>query len=151
QARPLSRPAQTPPMSATVTSDIPAGSAAAPKPRLKRLRLAAILLAVALLGLVSFVFGLFVSVASDLPSLERFSQIKDAQSSQLLDDFGHPIGVLSQQNRVILTPGQIPQMTKEAVISIEDKRFYSNSGIDIRGIARAFVQDVVHKGNLQGA
>ena len=46
-----------------------------------------------LLGLVSFVFGLFVSVASDLPSLERFSQIKDAQSSQLLDDLGHPIGV----------------------------------------------------------
>ena len=51
---------------------------------------------------------MFVSVASDLPSLERFSQIKDAQSSQLLDDLGHPIGVLSQQNRVILTPGRDP-------------------------------------------
>jgi penicillin-binding protein 1A len=138
-------------MSATVTSDIPAATAATPKPRLKRLRLAAIILAVALLGLVSFVFGLFVSVASDLPSLERFSQLKDAQSSQLLDDLGHPIGVLSQQNRVILTPGQIPQLVKQAVISIEDKRFYSNSGIDVRGIARAFVQDVLHKGNVQGA
>ena len=109
------------------------------------------MLAVLLLGLVSFVFGLFISVASDLPSLERFSQIKDAASSQLLDDLGHPIGVLSQQNRVILKAGQIPQMVKEAVISIEDKRFYSNSGIDVRGIARAFVQDVVHKGSLQGA
>ncbi len=138
-------------MSATASPDIPADSLAAPKPRLKRIRLAAILLAVALLGLVSFVFGLFVSVASDLPSLERFSQIKDAQSSQLLDDLGHPIGVLSQQNRVILTPGQIPQMVKEAVISIEDKRFYTNSGVDVRGIARAFVQDVLHKGSVQGA
>ena len=138
-------------MSATVSPDIPADSVAAPKPRLKRFRLAAILLAVALLGLVSFVFGLFVSVASDLPSLERFSQIRDAQSSQLLDDLGHPIGVLSQQNRVILTPGQIPQMVKESVISIEDKRFYTNSGVDVRGIARAFVQDVLHKGSVQGA
>ncbi len=138
-------------MSATVTPDIPAESAAVPKPRLKRLRLAAILVAVALLGLVSFVFGLFVSVASDLPSLERFAQIRDAQSSQLLDDLGHPIGVLSQQNRVILSPGQIPQMVKESVISIEDKRFYTNSGIDVRGIARAFVQDVLHKGSVQGA
>ena len=138
-------------MSATVSPDIPAESAAAPKPRLKRLRFAAILLAVALLGLVSFVFGLFVSVASDLPSLERFSQIKDAQSSQLLDDLGHPIGVLSQQNRVILTAGQIPPLVKQAVISIEDKRFYTNSGVDIRGIARAFVQDVLHKGSVQGA
>ena len=69
----------------------------------------------------------------------------------LLDDLGHPIGVLSQQNRVILTPAQIPQIVKEAVISIEDKRFYTNSGIDMRGIARAFVQDIVHKGSVQGA
>jgi penicillin-binding protein 1A len=151
-ARDLLRGAiSTPPMSATVTPDIPPAPSPAPKPRLKRLRFAAIVFAAVLLGLISFVFGLFVSVASDLPSLERFSQIKNAQSSQLLDDLGHPLGVLSQQNRVILSPGQIPQMVKEAVISIEDKRFYSNSGIDIRGIARAFVQDVAHKGNLQGA
>jgi penicillin-binding protein 1A len=138
-------------MSATVIPDIPPAPALPPRKRLKRLRLAAILLAALLLGLVSFVFGLFVSVASDLPSLERFSQIKDAQSSRLLDDRGQPLGVLSQQNRVILTPDQIPPMVKDAVISIEDKRFYSNSGVDIRGIGRAFVQDIVHKGDLQGA
>ncbi len=121
------------------------------RPRLKRLRFLLILLAVLLLGLVSFVFGMFVAVASDLPSLTRFSQLKDAQSSVLLDDLGHPIGLVSQQNRVIVTPSQIPQIVKEAVISIEDKRFRSNSGIDIRGIARAFVQDVLHKGTIQGA
>jgi penicillin-binding protein 1A len=121
------------------------------KPRLKRLRLIAIVAAVALLGLVSFVFGVFISIASDLPSLTRFSQFKDAQSSVLLDDLGHPIGVLSQQNRVIVTPGEIPQLVKEAVISIEDKRFYTNSGIDVRGIARAFIQDIRHKGSVQGA
>jgi len=118
---------------------------------LKRLRFLLILFAVLLLGLVSFVFGMFVSIASDLPSLTRFSQLKDAQSSTLLDDLGHPIGIVSQQNRVIVTPSQIPQIVKEAVISIEDKRFRSNSGIDIRGIARAFVQDVLHKGTIQGA
>jgi penicillin-binding protein 1A len=140
-----------PPMSVDVLPDIPPAPAPAPKRRLKRLRLFAILLAVLLLGLISFVFGMFVSIASDLPSLTKFSQFKEAQSSVLLDDLGHPIGVLSQQNRVIVRPYQIPQIVKEAVISIEDKRFYSNSGIDIRGIARAFVQDVLHKGGVQGA
>jgi penicillin-binding protein 1A len=145
-------PASHLPMSVEVRPDIPPAPApAAPKPRLKKLRFAAILFAVLLLGLVSFVFGVFVSIASDLPSLTRFSQFKDAQSSTLLDDLGRPIGVLSQQNRVIVMPGQIPQLVKEAVISIEDKRFYSNSGIDIRGIARAFVQDLRHKGSVQGA
>jgi penicillin-binding protein 1A len=121
------------------------------RPRLKRLRFLAILFAVLLLGLVSFLFGIFISVASDLPSLTRFSQLKDAQSSVLLDDLGHPIGIVSQQNRVIVTPAQIPQIVKEAVISIEDKRFRTNGGVDVRGIARAFTQDILHKGTVQGA
>jgi penicillin-binding protein 1A len=145
-------------MSVELRPDIPPAPAPEPgdgptggKPRLKRLRLLAIVLAVLVLGLVSFVFGIFISVASDLPSLTKFSTLKDAKSSILLDDLGHPLGVVSQQNRVIVTPGQIPQIVKEAVVSIEDKRFESNSGVDVRGIGRAFVQDILHKGSIQGA
>ena len=67
-------------MAATVAPDIPSPPPP-PKPRLKRMRFVAILFAVLLLGLISFVFGMFVAVASDLPSLTRFSQLKDAQSS----------------------------------------------------------------------
>jgi penicillin-binding protein 1A len=139
-------------MSATITPDISPPPSPGSKPRLKRLRLAAIVFALLLLGLVSFVFGIFISVASDLPSLTRFSQLKDAKSSVLLDDLGQQqIGVLSQQNRVIVTPSEIPQIVKWAVISIEDKRFDTNSGVDIRGIVRALIADVRHKGNVQGA
>src|SRR5271165_5733682 len=134
-------------MSDDERSDTPLAS----KPRLKRLRFVAILFAVLLLGLVSFVFGMFVAVASDLPSLTRFSQYKNEESSTLYDDLGRPIGVLSQHNRVIVTPGQIPRVVKEAVISIEDKRFQTNGGVDIRGIARAFIDDLEHKGTVQGA
>jgi penicillin-binding protein 1A len=121
------------------------------KPRLKRLRFVAILVAVLLLGIVSFVFGMFIAVASDLPSLTRFSQLKDARSSTLLDDLGRPLGIVSQQNRVIVTPSQIPPIVKEAVIAIEDRRFPTSSGVDIRGIARAFIQDILHRGTIQGA
>ncbi len=145
-------------MSVELRPDIPPAPApepgdrtAGPKPRLKRLRFVAIVLAVLVLGFVSFVFGIFISVASDLPSLTKFSQLKDAKSSVLLDDLGHPLGVVSQQNRVIVTPEQIPPIVKEAVISIEDKRFQTNSGVDIRGIARALFQDIAHKGSVQGA
>jgi penicillin-binding protein 1A len=119
--------------------------------RLKRLRFLAILFAVLLLGLISFVFGIFVSVAADLPSLTKFALYKNEKSSTLLDDLGQPIGVLSQQDRVIVTAEQIPRIVKNAVISIEDKRFQTNSGVDLRGIARAFVDDIEHKGAAQGA
>ncbi|MFI4991968.1 MAG: transglycosylase domain-containing protein [Solirubrobacterales bacterium] len=145
-------------MSVEVRPDIPPAPApepddagSGPKPRVKRLRFVAILFAVLVLGFVSFIFGIFISVASDLPSLTRFSTLKDAKSSILLDDLGHPLGVVSQQNRVIVTPSQIPQIVKEAVISIEDKRFETNGGVDVRGIGRAFVQDILHKGSVQGA
>ncbi len=39
---------------------------------------------------------------------------------------------------------------RAAVIAVEDERFQTNSGVDIRGIARAFVQDVVQGGAVQG-
>ena len=129
----------------------PAPPPAPGKTRLKRLRFLAIVCAVLVLGAISFAFGIFVAIASDVPSLTRFSRLKNAQSSVLLDDFGHPIGVLSEQNRVIVTPAQIPAIVKDAVISIEDKRFWTNSGVDVRGIARAFMQDVLHSGAVQGA
>ncbi len=121
------------------------------RPRLKRLRFLLILFAVLLLGLISFVFGMFMAVASTLPSLDNRAEFQNARNSVLLDDQGRPLGVLSRQNQILVTPRQIPRVVKEAVISIEDKRFQTNSGIDIRGIARAFFQDIVHKGAIQGA
>jgi penicillin-binding protein 1A len=118
---------------------------------LKRLRFVSILFAVLLLGLISFVFGMFMAVTSTLPSLDNRAEYNNARNSILLDDQGRQLGVLSRQNQILLTPEQIPAIVKDAVISIEDKRFRENSGIDIRGIARAFFQDVLHKGTIQGA
>ncbi len=52
---------------------LPAGG----RPRLKRLRFVLILFAVLLLGLISFVFGMFVAVASDLPSLTNVLAVQE--------------------------------------------------------------------------
>jgi penicillin-binding protein 1A len=128
-----------------------AASPARGRPRLKRLRFVSILFAVLLLGLISFVFGMFMAVASDLPSLEDKAEFQNARNSVLLDDRGRPLAVLSRQDQILVTATQIPPVVKNAVIAIEDKRFRTNGGIDIRGIARAFLQDVLHKGAVQGA
>jgi penicillin-binding protein 1A len=94
---------------------------------------------------------MFMAVASDLPSLEDQQQYKDARNSVLLDDRGSEIGVLSKQNQILVTAKQIPPIVKEAVISIEDKRFETNSGVDLRSTARAFIDDLLHQGAVQGA
>src|SRR5205085_8294659 len=45
---------------------------------------------------------------------------------------------------------QISPWVRRGIISIEDKRFWSNPGVDIRGIARAFFSDITG-GSRQGA
>ncbi len=122
------------------------------KPRLKKLRLLMVLLPLVLLALVSAVFGMIMAIASDLPALENRSEYKAAKNSILLDVNGNAIGVLTgRDNRILVQSGDIPTTMKEAMIAVEDKRFYTNSGIDLKGIGRAFVADVFKQRAAQGA
>jgi penicillin-binding protein 1A len=122
-----------------------------PRPRIKKLRLLGILLPLGVLAVVSTVFGMMMAVASDLPSLTAAQQLRHARNSVLYDDRGNKLGILtSNENRILIPYQDIAPMMRFAVIAIEDKRFYNNSGVDLRGIARAFVQDLIQKRSAQG-
>lgn len=118
---------------------------------MKWLRLVAILLAILVLGTISFVFGIFMAVTADLHGFEDQVQYRNAHNSVLVDDHGHILAVLSRRNQILLAPKQIPRVMKDAVIAIEDKRFYSNEGIDLRSLARAALHDVLGGGGVEGA
>jgi penicillin-binding protein 1A len=121
------------------------------KPRIKKLRLLGILLPLAALAVVSTVFGMMMAVASDLPSLTAAQQLRHARNSVVYDYHGKKLGILtSNENRILVPYQDIAAPMRSAVIAIEDKRFFSNSGVDIRGIARAFVQDLIQKRSAQG-
>ena len=122
------------------------------RPRVRKLRLLVVLVPLLLLAMVSTVFGMMMAVASDLPALENRKEYQDARNSVLYDYTGkQSLGVLTNnQSRVLVTYDQIAPDMRNAIIAIEDRRFYTNSGVDIRGIARAFAQDVVQKRAVQG-
>jgi penicillin-binding protein 1A len=129
----------------------PPGGPPPVKPRVKKLRLLAIFLPLTLLAVVSTVFGMMMAVASDLPDLENRKEYQDAKNSVLLDAQGKEIGVLTNnQSRVLVSYDQIPGDMRNAIIAIEDRRFYENAGVDIRGIARAFAQDILQRKAAQG-
>jgi penicillin-binding protein 1A len=122
------------------------------KPRLKKLRLLLILLPLMALALVSTVFGMMMAVASDLPDLENRAEYKESKNSVILDDQGRRLGILtSNEGRVLVSFDQINPSMVNAIIAIEDERFYTNAGVDLRGIARAFVNDVIQGKSRQGA
>ncbi len=123
-----------------------------PKPRIKKLRILFILLGLGVLGFASFVFGAVMAVSQDIPAIERFAQFEEAQNSILTDSQGVEIGTLSSNdNRILLEPEQISPNMKNAVVSIEDERFYEHRGLDFRGLGRAMFQNVVSRSAQEGA
>src|SRR5215470_3993539 len=122
------------------------------KPRLKKLRVLFVLLGLGILAVVSMIFGMMAAVSQDLPAIYNFAQYKAAKNSEVVDDTGEPIGTLtSDQNKILLTSGQISPNIKNAVVSIEDARFYEHNGVDFQGIGRALVKDILSQSAQQGA
>jgi penicillin-binding protein 1A len=122
------------------------------KPRLKKLRVLFVLLGLGVLALVSMVFGMMAAVSQDLPAIYNFAQYKASKNSEVYDANGVPIGTLtSDQNKILLSSAQISPNVKNAVVAIEDSRYYEHSGVDFQGIGRALVKDVLSQSAQQGA
>lgn len=122
------------------------------KPKIKKLRAALIATGVAFLAMISTVFGMMMAVASDLPALEDKEQYKVAKPSTLVDRSGKPIAFLrNNDNRILVQSGAISASMKQAIVAIEDRRFYTHKGVDFRGIGRALYTDIVRRSARQGA
>jgi penicillin-binding protein 1A len=122
------------------------------KPRLKKLRFLFVLLGLGILAIFSMVFGMMAAVSQDLPAIYNFAKYKAQKNSEVVDSSGHDIGTLSSdQNKILLNSSQISPNIKNAVVSIEDARFYENDGVDLRGIGRALVSDFISGSAQQGA
>ncbi len=121
------------------------------KPRLKKLRVALVLAGLAVLAFVSWIFGIMMAVAQDLPQLEDRAQYARAKNSVIYDQYGHRLATLTNNaGRILVKSKDIAPVMKEATVAIEDKRFYEHRGVDWLGIARAVKADITG-GATQGA
>lgn len=72
-----------------------------------------------------------------------------AQRSEITAANGTPITYLYRQNRDLATANEIPKVMKQAIVSIEDRRFYEHHGVDVQGLLRASIR--TSSGDTQGA
>jgi penicillin-binding protein 1A len=128
------------------------GDGQAPRPRLRKLRSLLLLLGLVILAVISTAFGMMMAVASDIPQIENYAEYKQpADNSYLYDDHWRPIGIFAASDPEVIEPwSQISPAVINAVIAVEDKRFWSDPGVDIKGIIRAFLSDITG-GPTQGA
>jgi 1A family penicillin-binding protein len=93
-----------------------------------------------------FIVLLFVWFAKDLPTPTKIKNMQLASSTQLFDRNGKPIYALHGDiKRTIVESSAIPDVAKQATVAAEDKRFYTNHGVEMRSIARALYNDLTHK------
>ncbi|HET6687839.1 MAG TPA: transglycosylase domain-containing protein, partial [Rubrobacter sp.] len=105
-----------------------------------------ILCAVGVLGVVVLFasFGqTYVALAEDMPELDEYSSTELAQTSVVYDANGNVVDELyGVQNRYVVPLEKIDPTLHDAVISIEDHRFYEHRGLDFEAIGRAAVENI---------
>jgi penicillin-binding protein 1A len=127
-----------------------------PKPRrrrIRKLRALVLLLVVGLLSMVAFTYGLVMAIAGEIPKLDPANQASNlSQDGYVYASDGKTIlAVLrGEESRVIVTSDQIAPVVKQAIVAVEDRRYWEHRGVDVRGIARAVWSDVRHKDVVQG-
>lgn len=130
----------------------PRGPEPATRTRLKIIRILVVVIGLAGLSALSVLFGMMMAVAPEVKGLQASQEFKTGQNSQLFDRDNRFLAELtSSDGRVILKSNQIDVDMKRAVVAIEDQRFYSHKGVDLRGVARALAKDIAAGGAVQGA
>ena len=92
-----------------------------------------------------------LNLAHALEAFATYPALPNGYSSiKVFDNRGNFAGRILPEQRYWVPIERIPQFLQKAVVAVEDSRFYEHGGIDIRGIARAIVKDVVKRRLAEG-
>ena len=110
------------------------------------------LASLAILAMAVFVFaGIFV--ASSLSSLAKLKNPKLAnqpQRSIVYGADGSIIGSYFVQNREPVPIKRVPRYLRDAIVAVEDRRFYIHRGVDVEAIIRAMIQNITKRRIAEG-
>ncbi len=91
--------------------------------------------------------GIFISYLytcwEDLPSVEEIINYKPNTVTIIYDRDNDEIGYIYKEKRFPVPLDSIPELMQKSLIAVEDKDFYHHWGINIKGIARAIVRNVM--------
>jgi penicillin-binding protein 1A len=107
---------------------------------------------VGLFSFASFAYGLVIGIRSDIPQLDPARSHRLERDGQIYDSSGQRVlAVLrGSESRVVVDSSEIAPVMKQAIVAIEDHRFFEHRGVDVHGILRAVWQDVRNKKVVQG-
>jgi len=87
----------------------------------------------------------------NLPTLEALTEYQPKVPLRIYTADGVLIGEFGEERRAVVSIAEVPGDLKNAIIAIEDERFYQHPGIDYVGVLRAAWANLVAGGRRQGA
>lgn len=98
----------------------------------------------------TLIVGFFVYVTWGMPSTDDLWAARNSPSIEFRDRYGRTLLREGAQNAPAIDIRTLPKYVPQAVIAIEDRRFYEHLGIDAEGLTRAIVQNVRYGRVVQG-
>ncbi len=115
------------------------------------IRIALLLLAIAVVGLASGAGAVYWLVIRDLPDFQKIADYRPPVSSLVFDRQGRLIAEFYTEQRRLLPIEEIPRHVKVAFVAAEDGKFYEHEGFDFVAILRAALANLREGGIAQGA
>ena len=103
-----------------------------------------------LMSLVTTAWGAPLAQVEDLPHLLQLPIFQPGEPSLLYDDEGRVLGPIVPEYRAFVPLSRISLQLRQAIIAAEDARFYEHGALDLKGIARAAVRNLMSASVKEG-
>ncbi|MGM0470806.1 MAG: transglycosylase domain-containing protein [Bacillota bacterium] len=118
---------------------------------MSRFQKRALITIILLFAIISgIIIGSVSWIIKETPDISNYGRWKPSEATMIYSEDNKLLSRLYQENRVYVPIEKIPQELQQAVIAIEDNRFYDHFGIDLWAIARALWVDIKGGGIIQG-
>jgi len=105
----------------------------------------------AMSALFGVMCGLTLVYSIDLPQMDELERYRPNTTTELLDVHGREIGSFALERRVVLPYTEFPPVLRQAIISIEDKSFERNWGVNLVRAVGAAWRDLHSRSRAQGS
>jgi len=80
-----------------------------------------------------------MGVFGELPNIAQIANPETKLATEIITEDGETLGTFFRENRTAATFDELSPWLGKALVSTEDERFYSHSGVDAKALARAVV------------
>lgn len=108
------------------------------------------ILLIIILSIWLFLAGFVLYIYKELPDIKELKQYKPNLISRVYSEEGELIGEYYVERRIAVPLDKIPPIVIKAFLAAEDARFFEHHGMDIRGIIRATIKNILAGAYVQG-